>query len=99
MSYINEQNSALVRVKLTDMGRKKLASGQLSFVNYAVGDSEVDYNYVEGWAQFAPSEGAAGGEFYFPEADGNIIKNIYSKVLRPKDQQPNFSSFLLSTHV
>ena len=97
MSYINEQSTALVRVKLTDIGRLRLASGQLTFVNYAVGDSEVDYNYVEGWAEFAPGEGAAGGEFYFPEADGTVIENIYSKVLRPKDQQPIFSSYLISS--
>ena len=95
MSYINQQSTALIRVKLTDIGREQLAKGQLTFSNYVLGDSEVDYNYVNGWAQFAPSEGAATGEFYFPEADGNIIKNIYSKVLRPKDDQPFPSSFLL----
>ena len=95
MSYINQQSTALIRVKLTDIGREQLAKGQLTFSNYVLGDSEVDYDYVNGWAQFAPSEGAATGEFYFPEADGNIIKNIYSKVLRPKDNQPFPSSFLL----
>ena len=95
MSYINQQSTALIRVKLTDIGREQLAKGQLTFSNYVLGDSEVDYDYVKGWAQFAPSEGAATGEFYFPEADGNIIKNIYSKVLRPKDDQPFPSSFLL----
>jgi len=96
MSYINKQDTTLVRVKLTDIGREQLAKGQLTFTNYMIGDSEVDYNYVKGWSEFVPSEGAATGEFWFPEADGNIVKNIFSKVLRPKDDNPFFSSFLLN---
>ena len=94
MSYINKQNTTLVRVKLTDIGREQLAKGQLTFTNYMIGDSEVDYNYVKGWSQFVNS--GATGEFWFPEADGNIVKNIFSKVLRPKDDNPFFSSFLLN---
>ena len=96
MSYINKQSTTLVRVKLTDIGREQLAKGQLTFANYMIGDSEVDYNYVKGWSEFVPNIGAATGEFWFPEADGNIVKNIYSKVLRPKDDNPFFSSFLLN---
>ncbi len=65
MSYINETNTALVRVKLTDIGRHQLATGQLTFTKYSIGDSEVDYNYVKGWAEFAPNSGAATGEFLF----------------------------------
>ncbi len=96
MSYINKQSTTLVRVKLTDIGREQLAKGQLTFNGYIVGDSEVDYNYVKGWKEFVPNSGAATGEFYFTEADGNIVKNIFSKVLRPKDDNPFFSSFLLN---
>ena len=96
MSYINKQSTTLVRVKLTDIGREQLSKGQLTFANYMIGDSEVDYNYVKGWSEFVPNIGAATGEFWFPEADGNIVKNIYSKVLRPKDDNPFFSSFLLN---
>ena len=95
MSYINTQSTALVKVKLTDVGRQKIATGSLSFDNYIIGDSEVDYNYVKGWREFVPNSGAATGEFFFPEADGNIIRDIYSKVLRPKDDQPYLTSFLL----
>tara|TARA_R110002126_G_scaffold176049_2_gene324664 strand:+ start:117 stop:2348 length:2232 start_codon:yes stop_codon:yes gene_type:complete len=95
MSYIDKQSTTLVRVKLTDIGREQLAKGQLTFSNYMVGDSEVDYNYVKGWSQFVPSVGASTGEFWFPEADGNIVKNIFSKVLRPKDENPFLSTFLL----
>ena len=95
MSYINKQSTTLVRVKLTDIGREQLAKGQLSFNNYMIGDSEVDHGYVKGWSQFVPSIGASTGEFWFPEADGNIVKNIFSQVLRPKDDNPFFSTFLL----
>jgi len=94
MSYINKQDTTLVRVKLTDIGREQLAKGQLTFTNYMIGDSEVDYNYVKGWSEFVNS--GTTGEFWFPEADGNIVKNIFSKVLRPKDDNPFFSSFLLN---
>ena len=96
MSYINKQDTTLVRVKLTDIGREQLAKGQLTFTNYMIGDSEVDYNYVKGWSEFVPNAGASTGEFWFEEADGNIVKNIFSKVLRPKDDNPFFSSFLLN---
>lgn len=95
MSYINKQSTTLVRVKLTDIGREQLAKGQLTFSNYMIGDSEVDYNYVKGWKQFVPNSNASTGEFLFYEANNNLIRNIYSKVLRPKDDQPFFSSFLL----
>jgi len=95
MSYINQQSTSLIKVKLTDIGREQLAKGQLTFNSYVLGDSEVDYDYVKGWSEFVPNSGAATGEFYFPEADGNEVKNIYSKVLRPKDDQPWPSSFLL----
>ena len=44
MSYINKQNTALVRVKLTDVGRELLAKGQLTFNFWTVGDSEIDYD-------------------------------------------------------
>jgi hypothetical protein len=97
MSYINKQSTTLVRVKLTDIGREQLSKGQLTFNNYMIGDSEVDYNYVKGWSQFAPTAlgGASTGEFLFPEADGNVVRNIFSKVLRPKDDNPFLSTFLL----
>ena len=45
MSYITTENStvALVNIKLTDTGRKKLAQGQLNFTAWAIGDSEINY--------------------------------------------------------
>jgi len=99
MSYINTQSTALVRVKLTNTGREKLAKGQLTFNSWVAGDSEVDYNYVGGWSEFIPGNplGAANGEFFFYGGDVSLTRNIYSKVLRPKDDQNfgYFRSFLL----
>lgn len=46
MSYIIKQSDPLINVKLTDIGRKKLASGQLNFSKWAIGDSEIDYGYM-----------------------------------------------------
>jgi len=95
MSYIDKQSTALVRVKLTDVGREQLAKGQLTFTSWLAGDSEVDYGYVKGWKQFVPSSNAATGEFFFYGGDGTLTRNIYSKILRPKDKQPFFTSYLL----
>ncbi len=95
MSYINKQTTGLVKVKLTDKGRELLAMGQLTFAQYTIGDSEVDYNYVKGWSQFVPNSGAATGEFLFHLADGDINRDIFSKVLRPLDAQPAMNSYLV----
>jgi len=48
MSYITLENSntPIVNVKLTDTGRKKLAQGQLNFSAWAIGDSEINYDRV-----------------------------------------------------
>jgi hypothetical protein len=45
MSYTTTENStsALINIKLTDTGRKKLAQGQLNFSAWAIGDSEINY--------------------------------------------------------
>lgn len=46
MSYIIKSTNPYIRVKLTETGRQKLATGQLTFSRWAVGDSEIDYGYV-----------------------------------------------------
>ena len=45
MSYIIKNNNPILNVKITDVGRYKLASGVLNYTYFAVGDSEVNYNY------------------------------------------------------
>jgi len=46
MSFILENNNPLLLSKLTAIGRKKIAKGELTFAYWGLGDSEVDYNYV-----------------------------------------------------
>ena len=95
MSYINKQNTALVRVKLTDVGRELLAKGQLTFDSWSVGDSEIDYDYVRGWKDFKPSTNASTGQFLYFNADESVNVN-YQQILRPKDKQAFQKSFLLN---
>ena len=96
MSYINKQNTALVRVKLTDVGRELLAKGQLTFNFWTVGDSEIDYDYVRGWKAFDPGNpNVESGQFLYYEADGDVITN-YQQILRPKDNQAEQKSYLLN---
>ncbi len=96
MSYINKQNTALVRVKLTDIGRELLAKGQLTFNFWTVGDSEIDYDYVRGWKAFDPSNtNVSSGQFLYYEADGTVETN-YQQIIRPKDAQAEQKSYLLN---
>jgi hypothetical protein len=97
MSYINKHRTALVRTKLTDIGRELLAKGQLTFNSWIAGDSEVDYGYVKGWKDFVPGSSATTGQFFFHENSGDIEKN-YSAILRPKDKQYFPKTFLLTNN-
>lgn len=45
MSYIIKNNNPILNIKLTDIGRYKIASGNLNYKYFAVGDSEINYNY------------------------------------------------------
>jgi len=46
MSYLIKKSSKLIKVKLTEVGRKKLSAGKLEFTYWAAGDSEIDYQYA-----------------------------------------------------
>jgi hypothetical protein len=94
MSYINKQKTNLVRVKLTEEGRRLLATGQLNFDSYYLGDTEVDYDYVRGWKDFQPKSNAATGQFLVHLNNGTVISDNYAKVLSPKDRQPFGTSFV-----
>lgn len=45
MSFILKDNPVIVNIKLTNEGRKKLASGNFNVTKFAVGDSEMNYTY------------------------------------------------------
>jgi hypothetical protein len=45
MSFILKDNPVVVNIKLTNEGRKKLASGNFNVSRFAIGDSEINYSY------------------------------------------------------
>lgn len=81
MSYIINNTSAFVNIKLTQAGREKLAQGQLNFTSWGVGDSEINYER-EDLHDNNPTDIRLSGS---------------SKVLRPFDNQPNIKSFITAS--
>lgn len=47
MSYIIKSDNPFASTKLTEIGREKLAKGQLTFSDWAIGDSELNYTREE----------------------------------------------------
>ena len=45
MAFIERKNPIVLNIKLTSKGRELLSSGQLDFKYYAIGDSEIDYDF------------------------------------------------------
>lgn len=46
MAFINKIVEPVLTIKLTSKGREKLSTGSLTYSYYAIGDSEIDYNYI-----------------------------------------------------
>jgi hypothetical protein len=46
MSFINKETNVVINTKLTTLGRSLLANGNLNFSHFAIGDSEIDYNFI-----------------------------------------------------
>lgn len=78
MSYIINIDNPFVSTKLTEIGREKLAKGQLNFSSWALGDSEVNYQREE-LVENNSGVGAYSGT---------------TRILRPKDNMPNFEFFV-----
>ena len=45
MAFIDKKNPVVLNIKLTSKGRELLSKGDLTFKYFAVGDSEIDYNF------------------------------------------------------
>jgi hypothetical protein len=78
MSYIIKSTSPFVSIKLTQKGREKLAQGKLNFTNWAIGDSEINYNR----------------EAIVDANPNDVSLSASSVVLRPFDRQPNIKTFI-----
>jgi hypothetical protein len=46
MAFIDKKDPVVLNIKLTSKGRELLSTGNLSFDYYAIGDSEIDYGFV-----------------------------------------------------
>lgn len=79
MSYIIDNINPFISIKLTELGRQKIALGALNFAYWAIGDSEINYNRESIMDDSAPK-----------------YQNVtnYSKILKPKDKQPDFKYFI-----
>lgn len=73
MSYIIKTTNPGIRVKLTEKGRQKLATGQLTFSKWAIGDSEIDYGYVN------PNSPMVNEQILRPKDDQPNIKHFLTK--------------------
>jgi len=45
MAFIERKDPVVLNIKLTSKGRELLSEGKLDFKYYAIGDSEIDYNF------------------------------------------------------
>lgn len=81
MSYIINNTDPFVSIKLTEKGRERLALGQLNFSHWAIGDSEINYTRED---------------IYDDSGTNPLYTNVSgsSRVLRPKDRQPNFKYYI-----
>ena len=79
MSYIINNTSAYASIKMTELGRQRLALGQLNFAYWGIGDSEINYDRENRFDDLSsPYDNVSGS----------------TRILRPKDRQPNFKSFI-----
>lgn len=78
MSYIINNTSPFVSTKVTEKGRELLSQGKLEFSFFALGDSEINYDREA-------------------IVDANLNDTTLSastRILRPKDQNPDIQYFL-----
>ena len=78
MSYIINNTSPFVSIKMTEIGRQLLAQGQLTFSYWGIGDSEINYDReaIVDVNQSVPALSAS------------------TRILKPFDQQPNLKYFI-----
>jgi len=78
MAFIEKKNPIVLNIKLTSKGRELLSSGTLDFKYYAIGDSEIDYEFNKAIVD--------GGDTEYTAFD--------STILRAADKSPNLISFI-----
>lgn len=110
MSYIIKSTNPFIKVKLTETGRQKLATGQLTFNSWAIGDSEIDYGYVAPNSPgvdsdiLRPKDQQPNIKHYLSTATGDIKVNLTNNDLKvlgitvnnPADQRGFFTGTVTS---
>ena len=48
MAFIDKKDPVVLNIKLTSKGRENLSKGHLHFKYFAIGDSEIDYQFISG---------------------------------------------------
>jgi len=82
MAFIEKKDPIVLNIKLTSKGRELLSKGELTFNYFAIGDSEIDYNFN--------SEIQAN-----PDVTGYTTFN--SEILKPVDKNPEIISYIPRT--
>lgn len=82
MSYIINNTSPFVSIKLTTNGREKLALGQLNFSYWGIGDSELNYDREE----------------IVDANQTDVTLSGASMIMRPVDNQPNLKYFITASN-
>lgn len=85
MAFIEKKDPVVINIKLTSRGRELLSQGKLNFQYFAVGDSEIDYNFISE-AQLVDSEFSAYNLGVLRPADKN--PNLLSFVTKTVSGDP-----------
>lgn len=88
MAFIDKKDPVVLNIKITSKGRETLSKGHLHFRYYAIGDSEIDYEFLRN---------AQGGVSQLTPA--NTFDPFNSKILRPADKNPNMISFVTKNFI
>jgi len=79
MAFIEKKDPVLLNIKLTTCGRQLLSTGTLGFNYFALGDSEIDYGFINN-VMATPNSGDYSA--------------FDSTILRPADNNPKIISFI-----
>jgi hypothetical protein len=78
MSFIINNSDPYISTKLTEKGRERIASGNLNFKYWAIGDSEINYER----------------EFLVENNTSDVTLSATTKLLRPVDDNNDFVSYV-----
>ena len=79
MAFIDKKDPVVLNIKITSKGRETLSKGHLHFKYFAIGDSEIDYEFLRN------NQGLDNIDDFNP---------FDSKILRPADKNPQIISFI-----